>query len=77
VEREDDDEAIEEADLTLGEKLFLAIFAWVQELKIKSLGTCLFAESLLTIFLNDKLDSEIFIFKLEKLSQALFDAYIG
>jgi hypothetical protein len=36
-----------------------------------------FIESLLTVFVNEKLDSEIFINKLDKLTSDLFDIYLA
>ena len=36
-----------------------------------------FVESLLTVFVNEKIDSEIFINKLDKLTSDLFDIYLA
>ena len=36
-----------------------------------------FIESLLLIFVNDKIDSDLFLFKLEKLSYSLFEIYLS
>ena len=76
VEREDDDEESEEVGLSIGEKVFIATYAQIEELKIIGSPEGLFVDSLLNIFINDRLDSEVFVFKLENLSPALFDLYI-
>jgi hypothetical protein len=34
-------------------------------------------ESLLTVFVNEKIDSEIFVSKLDKLTSDLFDIYLA
>jgi hypothetical protein len=36
-----------------------------------------FVESLLTVFVNEKIDSEVFINKSEKLTADLFDIYLA
>jgi len=36
-----------------------------------------FVESLLTVYVNDKLDSELFITKIDKLNSDLFDIYLA
>ena len=88
---EDDDEnETEQDELSLGDKLFLSLFAFVQELRIDSLNaneagqpqSCKikengnFLESLLMIFVNDRLDSELFIYKLDNLTSRLFELYM-
>ena len=77
VELEDDEDEGEEAELAFGEKLFLSMFSQIQEYRMHSLSSLQyqqklsishpnnFIESLLVIFANDKIDSELFIFKLE------------
>eukprot|EP00347_Sterkiella_histriomuscorum_P009815 403339780 len=94
VEIQDDDEDNEEEqeDLNMGDKLFLALFAFIQELRINAIShreiqksDCSqlkliesgnFIESLLMIYVNDKLDSDLFMFKLEKLTYSLFELYM-
>ena len=36
-----------------------------------------FVESLLTVFVNEKIDSEVFINKVDKLTSDLFDIYLA
>ena len=36
-----------------------------------------FVESLLTVFVNEKIDSEVFVNKVDKLTSDLFDIYLA
>jgi hypothetical protein len=89
IEDEEDDENEESARLSFRERLFLASYAQIQEYRMASLASHQlhlrqtpthpnnFVESLLTIFVSDKVDSgEHFVFKLEKLNKTLFENYL-
>ena len=89
VELEDDEDEGEEAELAFGEKLFLSIYSQVQEYRMHSLSSIEFkqkvstshphnfVESLLTLLSNDKIESELFLFKLESLCSYFFDIYLA
>lgn len=72
-----------------GERLFLSLFAQIQEYRMHSLSSVKdrlplipshpnnFVESLLTVFVNEKIDSEAFINKVDKLTADLYDIYLA
>lgn len=87
---EDPDDDDEEHEISIAEKLFLALFAFIQEHRMLSLTEISyrpdkkaivtennnFIESLLILFVNDKIDSDIFLFKSRNLSNSLFEIYL-